>query len=112
MKKFIEPLLDQMKVFLGTKTAPTPISDQEELEAVLLQTIETAIHQHTAVHVIYGQKKSFTGEIVKFDRERKHLVMKNFSKNMGSIIHLNEIKRISPVPEPIRKSQKSVGQKS
>ncbi|MBY5033844.1 hypothetical protein K6V78_01945 [Streptococcus gallolyticus] len=106
MKKFIELLLDHAQVFLGTKTAPVTISDEEEKQEKLLETIDLALYKQAAVHVIYGRQKSFTGEIVKFDKERKRLVMKNFSKNMGSIIHLEEIKRISLVPETIRKSQK------
>ena len=56
------------------------------------------------VHVIF-QNKSFTGDIVKYDQERKQLIVKNFKKSMSTIIRISDIQKISLVPHTIRIAQ-------
>lgn len=103
MKKFFEALLHQFNLFVGT--VHPSAQEQKETSTELINTIELALHKQSAVHVIYGEK-SFTGDIVTFDRERQRLVMKNFTNNIGSIIRLADIKRIKLVPNTVRTSQK------
>ena len=49
--------------------------------------------------------KSFTGDIVKYDQERKQLIVKNFKKSMSTIIRISDIQKISLVPHTIRIAQ-------
>ena len=56
------------------------------------------------VHVIFSNK-SFTGDIVKYDQERRQLIVKNFKKSMSTIIRISEIQKISLVPNNIRIAQ-------
>ena len=71
----------------------------------ILRTIELALRKQSGVHVIFLDK-SFTGDIVKYDRERLQLIIKNFKKSMTTIIRVQDIKRISLVPNNIREAQK------
>ena len=48
---------------------------------------------------------SFTGDIVKYDQERRQLIVKNFKKSMSTIIRISEIQKISLVPNNIRIAQ-------
>ncbi|TCD46172.1 hypothetical protein D3X11_01565 [Streptococcus sp. X16XC17] len=108
MKKFLEVLVGHVNHFVGNTAsplAPITINAQEEQAINHINTIQLALYKGAAVHVIYGNK-SFTGDIVKFDEKRRRLVLKNFSKNMGSIIQIDDIKRIRMVPDTIRNSQK------
>lgn len=104
MKKFAEKIIYQVNLFLGNVIAPLK-QDSEILKQRHFETIQKALHQQSAVHIIYGNK-SFTGDIVAFDQEKGRLVLKDFSNNIGSIIQINDIKRIKLVPDTIRKSQK------
>ena len=71
----------------------------------LLHTILQAQKEHEAVHVIYLDK-SFTGDIVKYDKEANKLILKNFQKNMSAIISISDIKRLTLVPKTVRDSQR------
>lgn len=109
MKKFLEVLVEHVNHFVGiaaSPLAPVTLKDQEEDTTDHINTIQLALYKGSAVHVIYGNK-SFTGDIVKFDEKRRRLVLKNFSKNMGSIIPIDDIKRVRLVPDTIRQSQKT-----
>ena len=44
--------------------------------------------------------------IVKYDKERQQLIIKNFQKSMSTIIRISDIKRIRLVPNTIREAQK------
>ncbi len=46
----------------------------------------------SAVHVIYGDR-SFTGDIVKYDTDRQRIIMKNFKRQVTSIIKIEDIKK-------------------
>ena len=56
------------------------------------------------VHVIF-QTRGFTGDIVKYDQERRQLIEKNFKKSISTIIRISEIQKISLVPNNIRIAQ-------
>ena len=110
MKKFVQVLLERLNQFLGNRVQK-PVEDEELDQQLVLDRIQLALYKKAAVHVIYSNQKSITGEIVKWDQDRQQLIVKNFSKNMSAIIRLRTIQKISLVPEGIRKSQKSLGQK-
>ena len=110
MKKFAQVLIDKLNLFLGN-TVQEPLSEEEADQREMMDKIELALYKKAAVHVIYSNQKSITGEIVKWDQDRQQLIVKNFSKKMSAIIRLRTIQKISLVPEGIRKSQKSLGQK-
>ena len=109
MKKFAQLLIDKLNLFLGN-TVQEPLSEEEADQREYIDMIELALYKKAAVHVIYSNQKSITGEIVKWDQDRQQLIVKNFSKNMSAIIRLRTIQKISLVPEGIRISQKSLGQ--
>ncbi|MBF0787623.1 MULTISPECIES: hypothetical protein [unclassified Streptococcus] len=103
MKKFLSILLYHLNVFLGNQQ---PHNDTRENEdSPHLDMIQLALYKKAAIHIIYADK-SFTGEIVKFDPDENRMIVKNFKRNVTSIITLSDIQRISLVPDGIRQSQK------
>ncbi|WP_181877603.1 hypothetical protein [Streptococcus milleri] len=102
MKKFLEMILERTSEFINYKKNTQEI---EEDNANILQMIETALQKKSGVHVIFLDK-SFTGDIVKYDKERQQLIIKNFQKSMSTIIRISDIKRIRLVPNTIREAQK------
>ena len=85
MKKFLEIVKDRANEFFNGKVStPAPLEQ--------------------GVHVIFSNK-SFTGDIVKYDQERRQLIVKNFKKSMSTIIRISEIQKISLVPNNIRIAQ-------
>ncbi|MGT2963707.1 hypothetical protein [Streptococcus acidominimus] len=102
MKKFLSILLYHLNVFLGNQQPHS--TSQEEESTPYLDMIQLALYKKAAIHVIYADK-SFTGEIVKFEPDRNRMIVKNFKRNVNSIIALDDIQRISLVPDSIRKSQ-------
>ncbi|EGJ40277.1 hypothetical protein [Streptococcus sanguinis] len=101
MKKYLEMILQRANEFIsGKKNEQGP-----EDSGRILRTIELALRKQSGVHVIFLDK-SFTGDIVKYDRERQQLIIKNFKKSMTTIIRVQDIKRISLVPNNIREAQK------
>lgn len=100
MKRFLELLKDRANEFFNDKTSrPAPLEDDK-----IIQIIELALRKKQGVHVIF-QNKSFTGDIVKYDQERKQLIVKNFKKSMSTIIRISDIQKISLVPHTIRIAQ-------
>ncbi|MGT2714991.1 hypothetical protein [Streptococcus respiraculi] len=102
MKKFLSILFYHLNVFLGNQPAQKELSDEED--SPYRDIIELALYKKAAIHVIYADK-SFTGEIVTFDPDKNRMIVKNFKRNVTSIIPLSDIQRISLVPDNIRKSQ-------
>ena len=72
----------------------------------LTTTIEEAIQKQTAVHLILSET-SFTGDIIKYDRQRKQIIVKNFAKNVSRIIRISDIQRIRFVPSTVQTAQKN-----
>ncbi|NQG96953.1 hypothetical protein HO675_02390 [Streptococcus suis] len=103
MRNFLTVLSKHLYQFINQK-GPHIEENPEEL-VTILDTIQLAVYKKAAIHVIYGQK-SFTGEIVKWDPDKERLIMKNFQKNVSSLIQLRDIKRISLLPESIQETQK------
>lgn len=103
MKKFLAILLYHLNVFLGNQ--PQKNDTQEEDDSPYLDMIQLALYKKAAIHVIYADK-SFTGEIVTFAPDENRMIVKNFKRNVTSIITLSDIQRISLVPDGIRQSQK------
>ncbi|MTB64782.1 hypothetical protein GGG87_07215 [Streptococcus sp. zg-86] len=103
MKKFLAFLLYHLNVFLGNQQ---PYQDLKEEYTPNLDMIQLALYKKAAIHVIYANK-SFTGEIVAFDPDKNRMIVKNFKKNVTSIISLDDIQQISLVPDSVRKSQQA-----
>lgn len=66
--------------------------------------IELALYKNASIHVIY-RNRSFTGDIVKYDTVRQRIIMKNFKRQVTSIIKLEDIQKITLVPESVKTSQ-------
>ncbi|MGT2948289.1 hypothetical protein [Streptococcus devriesei] len=102
MKRFLQTILEHVREFIEpTKKSPDIVLKTNQL----LHTILQAQKKHEAVHVIYLDK-SFTGDIVRYDKENNKLILKNFQKNMSAIISISDIKRLTLVPKTVRDSQK------
>lgn len=103
MKKFLSFLFYQLNIFLGNHQVH---HDTKELEDFpYLDKIQLALYKKAAVHIIYANK-SFTGEIIDFAPDKNRIIVKNFSRNITTIITLDAIQRVSLVPDSIRQSQK------
>ena len=76
-----------------------------ETDTSILSMIELAIQKKSGIHVIF-QNKSFTGDIVKYDKNRQQLIVKNFNKSMSIIIRIPEIQRVRLVPKTVQEAQK------
>ncbi|HFI0467576.1 TPA: hypothetical protein ACGPAL_001145 [Streptococcus suis] len=103
MKRFLEVILEQVNIFLGNSKAPKIIEPDSKEE--IKNNLELALYKKAAIHVIYGDR-SFTGDIIKYDTERQRLIMKNFKRRVTSIIKVQDIKKITLVPESVKNSQK------
>ncbi|KXT73432.1 hypothetical protein STRDD10_01514 [Streptococcus sp. DD10] len=101
MKKFLSAMGEQLTNFINSKKIDEQAASKSE---TVLRNIDLAIRKQAGVHVIFADK-SFTGDIIKYDQERGQLVVKNFRKSMSTIIRVADIKRISLVPNEVRKSQ-------
>ncbi|MDU4887312.1 MAG: hypothetical protein E6X42_01940 [Streptococcus parasanguinis] len=103
MKKFLEIVKDRANEFFNGKdgkvSTPAPLEDER-----IIDIIQQALRKKQGVHVIFSNK-SFTGDIVKYDQERRQLIVKNFKKSMSTIIRISEIQKISLVPNNIRIAQ-------
>lgn len=106
MKKFFHLLLQEAKRFLEDEKADEVATPEELAAQTHKEAIQLALFKKAAIHVIYSNQKSITGEIIKWDTCRQQLIVKNFKKNMSAIIRLRDIKRITLVPDTIKKSQK------
>ena len=100
MRQTFKLVLDKLHSFLNGNDDHPQIEDNS-----LTAMIEQAIQKKTAVHIILAET-SFTGDIVKYDKERQQLIIKNFQKSMSTIIRISDIKRIRLVPNTIREAQK------
>ena len=75
MKKFLEIVKDRANEFFNGKVStPAPLEDER-----IIDIIQQALRKNKGVHVIFSNK-SFTGDIVKYDQERRQLIVKNFKR--------------------------------
>ncbi|ATZ04152.1 hypothetical protein [Streptococcus suis] len=102
MKRFLEVILEQVNIFLGNSKAPKSIEPDSKED--IKNNLELALYKKDAVHVIYGDR-SFTGDIVKYDTDRQRIIMKNFKRQVTSIIKIEDIKKVTLVPDSIKTSQ-------
>ena len=80
MKKFLEIVKDRANEFFNGKVStPAPLEDERIIEIIQ--------------------------QAVKYDQERRQLIVKNFKKSMSTIIRISEIQKISLVPNNIRIAQ-------
>ncbi|HEM4246664.1 hypothetical protein HO412_02040 [Streptococcus suis] len=102
MKRFLEVIFEQFTVFLEHGKAPKSIEPDSKED--IKNNLELALYKKAAVHVIYSDR-SFTGDIVKYDTDRQRIIMKNFKRQVTSIIKIEDIKKITLVPDSIKTSQ-------
>lgn len=102
MKKFLQIILGHLTSFIESSPRPPIVNHKIKQHHRL---ISEALKKHEAVHVIY-QEKSFTGDIVKYDKEAGKLILNNFKKNMSVIIAISDIDKLTLVPPTIKQSQK------
>ncbi|WP_029186331.1 hypothetical protein [Streptococcus suis] len=102
MKRFLEVILEQVNIFLGNSKAPKTIEPDSKEE--IKNNLELALYKKAAIHVIYNDR-SFTGDIVKYDKERQRIIMKNFKRQVTSIIKIEDINKVTLVPDSIKTSQ-------
>ncbi|HEL1769932.1 TPA: hypothetical protein TXU90_000259 [Streptococcus suis] len=105
MKRFLAVIFEQITVFLEHGKAPKSIEPDSKED--IKNNLELALYKKAAVHVIYGDR-SFTGDIVKYDTDRQRIIMKNFKRRVTSIINIQDIKKITLVPESVKNSQKQI----
>ena len=55
--------------------------------------------------MLFFSNKSFTGDIVKYDQERRQLIVKNFKRVCPRLFQFLRIQKISLVPNNIRIAQ-------
>lgn len=104
MKKIFAPLVDYVNSLILDKHKPQPIKIHPRRD--INKILDQAVAQKSAVHVIYLDRH-FTGDIVKFDRQKKQLILKNFKRTMTTIIALDDIKKVSILPNSIQITQES-----
>ncbi|HFI0029370.1 TPA: hypothetical protein ACGO2A_000353 [Streptococcus suis] len=102
MKRFLEVIIEQVNIFLGNSKAPKTIEPDSKEE--IKNNLELALYKKAAIHVIYNDR-SFTGDIVKYDKERQRIIMKNFKRQVTSIIKIEDINKVTLVPDSIKTSQ-------
>ncbi|HEL1640991.1 TPA: hypothetical protein TXL57_001944 [Streptococcus suis] len=103
MRKFLQVILDYLASFVGNTPQEMLAPTNEDNEYI--NTIQLALYKQSAIHVIYNNK-SFTGEIVKFDPIRQRLILKNFKKNVTSIIQFKDIQQVTLVPNSVQFTQR------
>lgn len=101
MKKTLRTFMKRLGDFVEMRQKPTVISLKSNK---ISTTIKLAQTEQLALHVIYSDR-SFTGDLVKYDKKEGKLILKNFQKNMSVIIPIEKIDRLTTVPPTIRKSQ-------
>ena len=102
MKKFLRMLTEKANEFINDKKT----EQNSENNTAILSAIELALKKKSGIHVIF-QNKSFTGDIVQYDQERKLLIVMNFNKSLSTIIRIPDIQRVRLVPQTVRVAQKA-----
>ena len=108
MKKPLKFIVNQLKSFVDGQPKSQKPNHIHLKKNQLIGQIQKALVEQIALHVIYG-KKSFTGELIKYDKASQKVILKNFQKNLSVMIDLDDIDKISPVPKTITYSQKQRG---
>ena len=55
--------------------------------------------------MLFTKTAVLTGDLVKYDPKNNKLILKNFQKNISTIIAISDINRLTLVPPTVRKSQ-------
>ena len=101
MKNIIKQFKKQAQAYIDFRA---PQTSEINLKAnKIITIIKEAQNKHLALHAIY-EDDSFTGDLVKYDAKNGKLILKNFQKNISTIIPIDDIKRLSLVPPTVRKS--------
>ena len=102
MKNLIKRLKRQAQAYIDFHAQPA--TDINLKTHKIITTIKEAQEKQLALHAIY-EDGSFTGDLVKYDPKNNKLILKNFQKNISTIIAISDINRLTLVPPTVRKSQ-------
>ena len=102
MKILIKRLKRQAQAYIDFHAHPA--TDINLKTHKIITTIKEAQEKQLALHAIY-KDGSFTGDLVKYDPKNNKLILKNFQKNISTIIAISDINRLTLVPPTVRKSQ-------
>lgn len=102
MKNLIKRLKRQAQAYIDFRAQPA--ADINLKTHKIITTIKEAQEKQLALHAIY-KDGSFTGDLVKYDPKNDKLILKNFQKNISTIITISDINRLTLVPPTVRKSQ-------
>lgn len=103
MKKFIDLLLEEAQRFLGQ--LPSRKQEDRTHQEMVLNQIQLALYKKAAVHII-SRDKQITGDISSFDPQQERLIIKDFHKNMVSLLYLRDIQKVKLLPDEVRQAQK------
>ncbi|CAM4149510.1 hypothetical protein AT575_01875 [Streptococcus penaeicida] len=96
MKSFMTILKDHLIDFIESK--PREKHGKISLNHnQLITKIKKAVSEQVPVHLIANQK-SYTGLIVKYDKNEGQIIFNNSQNKLTSIITLKDIEKISPLP--------------
>ena len=101
MKDLFNYIQQKFQGFLNGREEP----DNSKADS-LTSAIKEALLKKTAVHIIFSDT-SFTGDIIKYDKDRQQIIVKNFAKNVTRIIRIPDIRKISFVPSTVQTAQKN-----
>ena len=102
MKNLIKRLKRQAQAYIDFRAQPA--ADINLKTHKIITTIKEAQEKQLALHAIY-KDGSFTGDLVKYDPKNNKLILKNFQKNISTIM-LSAISIVCTlVPPTVRKSQ-------
>ena len=96
MRMVLETIGKQVLHFLGL--GPLSPTQPSTHSPTVSPTIQLALRQQAAVHVIYANK-SATGYILRVDHTRHQLLLNEWGRPMTTIIPLHQIQRLSLLPK-------------
>ena len=98
--KHLSFLIHQIKSFVDGSPKPKTATPINLKHNQLTQQLQKAKLEQLPIHVIYG-KRSFTGELIKYDPKSQKVILKNITKNISVIISLSDIDKITFLPKSV-----------
>lgn len=100
MRSLLNSLKDYLIDFIENK--PTEKNTVSLYSNQMINTISKALEEEVPLHII-ATSESFTGHLVKYDKEESLLILKDRSKNLSTMIPLNDVQKISILPASIQR---------